>query len=495
MTNIRRPAGEPDLEPTLFEQSKHGRGGDKVAPPGQNALAGIPDKALRDMPAALPELAEPQVARHFTRLSQQNYAIDTGFYPLGSCTMKYNPKLHEWAARLPGFAHLHPLAPEQTTQGTLRMLYEIEGFLCEIGGMKAGTLQPAAGAHGELTAMLMVRRYHHDRGDLGRKQVIVPDSAHGTNPATASMVGFETVTIPSTGDGGVDVDALRAALGPQTAAFMLTNPSTLGLFEARITEILAAVHDAGALAYMDGANLNAVMGKFKPGKAGFDAMHFNLHKTFSTPHGGGGPGSGPVAVGEELAPYLPSPRVVREGHAYRFERPGERPRAIGRMSAFHGNAGVLLRAYAYIRTHGGPGLERVSEDAVLSANYLRARVSSSFDIPFDRVCKHEFVASARSLKEETGVRAFDVAKALLDHGFHPPTIYFPLSVEEAMLIEPTETETLETIDRFADALADIAEDARSDPERIRTAPHSTPVRRVDETAAARKPDLRYRDSA
>jgi len=482
---------EGELEPTIFDLSKPGRGGENVARADGNIETMIPETYRRRRPAALPELSEPQVVRHFTRLSQLNYSIDTGFYPLGSCTMKYNPKLNEHAARLPGFARLHPLAPEELAQGTLQMLHGLEGFLCEIGGFEAATLQPAAGAPGELTAMLMIRAYHRDRGDEDRTEVIVPDSAHGTNPATASMVGFTTITIPSAADGSVDLGALREALGPRTAAVMLTNPSTYGLFESGIVELLDATHAAGALAYMDGANLNAIMGRFKPGPAGFDAMHFNLHKTFSTPHGGGGPGAGPVAVGERLAPYLPAPRVLADANGYRFERPGERPTAIGRMSGFHGNAGILLRAYAYIRTHGGPGLREVTDDAVLAANYLKARLGHAFDIPFDRPCMHEFVASAASIKRESGIRAFDIAKALLDHGFHPPTIYFPLSVEEGMLIEPTETESIETIDAFADALLAIAAEAHEDPDAIKRAPVTTPVRRIDETEAARKPQLRW----
>ncbi|MEX0990994.1 MAG: aminomethyl-transferring glycine dehydrogenase subunit GcvPB [Actinomycetota bacterium] len=482
---------EGELEPTIFDLSERGRGGENVAPAGSDVLTAIPAGYRRRRPAALPELSEPQVVRHFTRLSQLNYSIDTGFYPLGSCTMKYNPKLNEHAARLPGFARLHPFAPEQAAQGTLQMLHELEQILCEISGFHAATLQPAAGAHGELTAMLMIRAYHRDRGDEGRTEVIVPDSAHGTNPATASMVGFTTITIPSAEDGSVDLAALRGALGPRTAAVMLTNPSTYGLFERAIVELLAATHAAGALAYMDGANLNAIMGRFKPGQAGFDAMHFNLHKTFSTPHGGGGPGAGPVAVGERLAPYLPTPRVLAEAAGYRFERPGERPTAIGRMSGFHGNAGILLRAYAYIRTHGGPGLQEVTDDAVLAANYLKARLGHAFDIPFDRPCMHEFVASAASIKRESGIRALDIAKALLDHGFHPPTIYFPLSVEEGMLIEPTETESIETIDAFADALLAIAAESHEDPDVVKRAPVTTPVRRIDETEAARKPQLRW----
>jgi len=481
------------LGPTLFERSRRGRGGGKIPHPPKDALWRIPAAHLRTEGPNLPELAEPEVTRHYVNLSQLNYAVDTGFYPLGSCTMKFNPKINEWAARLPGFAALHPLAPDEIAQGTLQMLWELEQALAEIGGMRAVTLQPAAGAHGELTGILMVRAYHRSRGDLARTEVLVPDSAHGTNPATASMAGFRTVSIPSASDGGVDVAAFRAALGPQTAAVMITNPSTVGLFESRIGELLEAVHEAGALAYMDGANLNAIMGRFKPGDAGFDVMHINVHKTFSTPHGGGGPGAGPVGVGERLLPFLPTPRVLREsnGH-FRLERPGERPTSIGRVRSFAGNAGVLVRAYAYIRAHGAAGLCEVSDDAVLAANYLKARLAGVLDVPFSRPCMHEFVASGATLKRETGCRTLDVAKRLIDYGFHPPTIYFPLTVEEALLIEPTETEALETLDLFADALRDIVAEAHDDPELLHAAPTSSPVRRLDETTAARQPNLRWR---
>ena len=488
----RRPVG-PSLQPTLDELSRPGRGDGLVPHAPPDALEGVPPALLRGAPPALPELHQPEVIRHFVNLSHLNYAVDTGFYPLGSCTMKYNPKLNEWAARLPGFARLHPLAPDAVAQGTLELLHELERMLAEISGMRAVTLQPAAGAHGELTGILMIRAYHEARGDRGRTTVIVPDSSHGTNPATASMAGFRTVTVRSDERGGVDLDALTAALGPETAAVMLTNPSTLGLFEDRIVELLHAVHAAGALAYMDGANLNAVMGRFRPGEAGFDVMHFNVHKTFSTPHGGGGPGAGPVGVREKLEPFLPGPRVVREDDgSYRLERPGERPASIGRVRAFQGNVGVLVRAYAYIKAHGGSGLREVSDDAVLAANYLKSRLAGTYDIPYDRPCKHEFVATSRPLKEATGVRTIDVAKRLIDHGFHPPTIYFPLIVDEALLIEPTETESLETLDAFADALLAIADEARSQPELVKAAPHDAPVRRLDEATAARQPDLRWR---
>jgi glycine dehydrogenase subunit 2 len=407
--------------------------------------------------------------------------------------MKYNPKVNEWAARLPGFGGLHPFAPDELAQGTLQLLWELEAALAEIGGMKAVTLQPAAGAHGELTGILMIRAYHLSRGDTDRCEVLVPDSAHGTNPATASMAGFKTVTIPSAADGGVDVDAFRAALGPRTAAIMITNPSTLGLFESRLCELLEAVHEAGALAYMDGANLNAIMGRFKPGEAGFDVMHINVHKTFSTPHGGGGPGAGPVGVGERLVPFLPSPRVLRNPDGgFRLESAGERPSSIGRVRSFAGNTGVLVRAYAYIRAHGAAGLAQVSDDAVLAANYLKARLADVLDVPFSRPCMHEFVASSATLKAATGIRTLDIAKRLIDYGIHPPTIYFPLTVEEALLIEPTETESLETLDAFVEAMRSIVSEAKADPDLLHSAPHSSPVRRLDETTAARQPNLRWR---
>ncbi len=480
------------LQPSLAELSRQGRGGGKIPHPPADALDGVPAAQRRGTPLGLPELNEPEVIRHFVNLSHLNYSVDGGFYPLGSCTMKYNPKINEWAARLPGFAALHPLAPDAVSQGTLQLLWELQEQLAEIGGMRAVTLQPAAGAHGELTGILLIRAYHLSRGDTERQEVIVPDSSHGTNPATASMAGFRTVTVPSAPDGGVDLDALRAALGSRTAAVMLTNPSTLGLFERRIHELLDAVHQAGALAYMDGANMNAILGKFRPGQAGFDVMHFNLHKTFSTPHGGGGPGAGPVAVSEKLIPFLPSPLVVRDGDGYRLERDGERPHSIGRMRAYQGSAGVLVRAYTYIKAHGGSGLVEVSEDAVLAANYLRARIAEAYGLPYDGPCKHEFVATAAPLRQATGVRTLDVAKRLIDYGYHPPTIYFPLIVDECLLIEPTETESLETLDAFADAMLAIAAEARETPEILHAAPVTAPVRRLDEATAARKPELHWR---
>ncbi|MBX3031321.1 MAG: aminomethyl-transferring glycine dehydrogenase subunit GcvPB [Chloroflexi bacterium] len=488
----RRAVGA-SLQPTLAELSVPGRRTDQVPHPPADALAGIPDDLLRSSAPALPELSEPQVMRHFTNLSHLNHSIDGGFYPLGSCTMKHNPRVNETAARLPGFARLHPLAPDTLAQGTLELLWELQGMLSEVAGMAATTLQPAAGAHGELTGILVIRAYHRARGDVDRDEVIVPDSSHGTNPATASMAGFRTVTIPSAPDGGVDLEALRGALGPRTAAVMITNPSTLGLFERRIVEVLEATHAAGALAYMDGANMNAIMGRFRPGAASFDVMHLNLHKTFSTPHGGGGPGAGPVAVAAHLVPFLPAPLVVRETDGtFRLERDGERPGSIGRVRAYQGSVGVLVRAYAYIRTHGGPGLCRVTDDAVLAANYLRQRVGEAWDLPYAGPCKHEFVASGARLRRETGVRTLDVAKRLIDHGYHPPTVYFPLIVEECLLIEPTETETLADLDAFAEALLAVAREAHEQPELLHEAPLTTPVRRLDEATAARRPELRWR---
>ena len=490
--NARRSAVGPDLQPLLSELHAPGRSSLKVPHVPADALAGVPVEHLRSTPLALPEIDEPTVVHHFVRLSHLNYSVDSGLYPLGSCTMKYNPKINEEAARLPGLAQLHPLAPDALAQGSLELMWRLQQQLAEIGGFPAVSLQPAAGAQGELTGILVIRAYHLARGDVERDEVIVPDSSHGTNPATASMAGFKTVTIKSTPDGLVDIEALRAAVGPRTAAVMLTNPSTLGLFEHHVVELLDAVHAAGALAYMDGANMNAVLGHFRPGQAGFDVMHFNLHKTFSTPHGGGGPGAGPIAVAEHLVPYLPEPLVVRdEDGSFRLERHGERPGTIGRMRAYQGSGGVLVRAYAYIRAHGGEGLRQVSEDAVLAANYLRARVGQAYDLPVAGPCKHEFVASAATIKAQTGVRTYDIAKRLIDHGYHPPTIYFPLIIDECLLIEPTETESLETLDAFADALIAVAREAHEDPELLTSAPHDAPVRRLDETTAARKPDLHW----
>jgi glycine dehydrogenase subunit 2 len=504
------------IEPLIFESSRPGRRGVRFPSPSPEALAAaagqppLPAVAARAASARLPEVAELDLLRHFNRLSHLNHAIELGFYPLGSCTMKYNPKVNEWAARLPGLADSHPLDPDSLAQGSLELEWLLSELLKEISGLAAISLQPAAGAHGELTGMLMTRAYHRSRGEgEQRTKVLVPDSSHGTNPATATMVGYTAVTIPSNPRGGIDLDALRAALGQDTAALMITNPSTLGIFEDQIDQVIAAVHDAGAIAYMDGANLNAILGRFRPGEAGFDVMHFNLHKTFSTPHGGGGPGAGPVGVSERLAPFLPSPMprlvagdpadVLRNAWAGRstpearfaLEDPGARPGSIGRVRAHTGNFGMFVRAYTYIRSNGGEGLREVSNDAVLAANYLRVRLADVFDLPYDRVCKHEVVFSGRRQKRQHGISTLDIAKAILDHRIHPPTIYFPLIVEEALMIEPTETETLETLDAFIETMHEIAQQAIDDPDALRRAPVTTPVGRLDEAAAARRPDLRH----
>jgi glycine dehydrogenase subunit 2 len=425
--------------------------------------------------------------------------------------MKYNPKVNEWAARLPGLSESHPLDPAALAQGSLELEWLLAELLKEVSGFPHVSLQPAAGAQGELTGMLMTRAYHRSRGEgAQRTRVLVPDSSHGTNPATATMVGYQTVTIPSNDHGGIDLEALREALGPDTAALMITNPSTLGIFEDQIEQVLAAVRAAGAIAYMDGANLNAILGRFRPGESGFDVMHFNLHKTFSTPHGGGGPGAGPVGVSQRLAPYLPGPLPVllegdpgevlgnaREGRStpgarFGLEEPGARPESIGRVRTFTGNFGMFVRAYTYIRSNGDAGLRAVSEDAVMAANYLRVRLADTYDVPFDRICKHEVVLSGRRQKRDHGVTTLDIAKAILDHGIHPPTIYFPLIVEEALMIEPTETESVETLDRFVDVMHDIARQAKTEPEALKRAPLTTPVGRLDEATAARRPDLRHR---
>jgi len=477
--------------PLIFEHSVPGR----VA--ASLPEADVPDvpletiigaERLRTDPAALPEVSELDLVRHYTRLSQRNYAIDVGFYPLGSCTMKYNPKVNEDAARLPGFARLHPNTPDSQAQGALELLWHLEQMLCEISGMDRVTFQPAAGAHGELTALMMIRAYHDERGDH-RTRVIVPDSAHGTNPASAAMCGYTVVTVPSDARGNIDHGALRRAADGSVAALMLTNPNTLGLFEEGITEVAEIIHGCGALLYLDGANFNAVLGVTRPGDQGFDVMHMNTHKTFSTPHGGGGPGAGPVAVKRLLEPYLPVPTVERQGELFRLDH--DRPKTIGRVRAFNGNFGVLVRAYAYLRAYG-PLLRQVSEAAVLNANYLMARLRPYFDLPYDRVCMHEFVLSGRRQKAQHGVRTLDIAKRLLDYGFHAPTIYFPLIVDEAIMIEPTETESRQTMEAFAAALVRVTEECATNPELVRTAPHRAVVGRLDEVAAARQPNLRWR---
>ena len=438
----------------------------------------------------LPELSQLDVVRHFTRLSQLNYSIDTTFFPLGSCTMKYNPRVQEEIARMPGFADLHPLADDADSQGALRLVYELQDWLAAIVGMDAASLTPAAGAQGELAGILISRAYHQSRGEgEQRKRVVIPDSAHGTNPATAAMAGYTVSEVPSDSLGNVDVSQLSSCLGPDVSAFMLTLPSTLGMFESQIEEIVRQVHDCGALLYMDGANLNALVGRAAPGVLGIDIMHFNLHKTFSTPHGGGGPGAGPIAVRERLSDFLPGPVVVRtEDGAFETSDP---PRSIGRLSGSYGNFGVALRAYAYIRTLGSDGLREVSEAAVINANYLLARLRDAYDVPFDRRCLHEALLTGKK-QRQNDVRTLDIAKRLLDYGYYAPTIYFPLVVDEAMLIEPTESESKEAIDAFCDAMLAIAQESESDPELVTSAPHVTPVRRLDEAKAARKPILRWK---
>lgn len=446
----------------------------------------LPDYALRSEPAALPEVCEVDVIRHYTALSRRNFGVDNGFYPLGSCTMKYNPKVNEDVARYAGFAKIHPYQPEDSIQGAMELLHTLQSDLAALTGMDAVTLQPAAGAHGEWTGLMMIRSYHETRGER-RTKVLVPDSSHGTNPASATVAGFETVTLPSTPQGLVDLDALRQAVDNDTAALMLTNPNTLGLFEKQIADIAAIVHKAGGLLYYDGANSNAIMGITRPGDMGFDVVHLNLHKTMSTPHGGGGPGAGPVGVKQRLIPYLPKPLVVRDPQGtYRWNR--EQGDSIGRVKAFYGNFGILVRAYAYIRSYGPDGLKRVSECAVLNANYMMHRLAPYFDLPYPGHCKHEFVVSGRNLKK-FGVRTLDVAKRLLDFGYHPPTIYFPLNVEECIMIEPTETESKETLDGFIDTMIQISREAEENPELLLNAPYTTPVTRLDETTAARKPVL------
>jgi len=443
----------------------------------------IPRRHLRkNLP--LPELSEPEVVRHFTRLSHLNYAVDTGFYPLGSCTMKYNPKVNEEIASLPGLARIHPYQSEELCQGALRLMYELGEYLAQIGGMDAVSLQPAAGAHGELTGMLIIRAYFEHKGQK-RHKVIIPDSAHGTNPASAALCGYQAIEVKSDERGCVDVEDLNRLVDGDVAAIMLTNPNTLGLFEENILEIADIVHRAGGLLYCDGANLNALLGVARPGDMGFDLLHFNLHKTFSTPHGGGGPGSGPLGVKRALAPFLPVPVVVKQEGRYLLDY--NRPLSIGKVRSFYGNFGVMVKAYAYLLSLGPEGLRQVAENAVLNANYLMKRLKDHYHLPYDRICKHEFVLSGARQKKR-GVRVLDIAKRLIDYGFHPPTIYFPLIVNEALMIEPTETESRQTLDRFAEAMIKIAQE---DVETLRSAPHHTPVGRLDEVTAARKPNLRW----
>jgi len=481
--NLREP------EKLLFELSRPGRRGFALPPldvpkPGRFDLD---PRYTRAEIEGFPELSEVEVVRHYTRLSRLNYAIDLGLYPLGSCTMKYNPKVHERIARLPGFAEAHPQLPAAAAQGCLRLMHDLERALCAICGMDRFTLQPSAGAQGELAGIMMVRAYHRDRGNP-RQVVLIPDSAHGTNPASAHIAGYRVEQIPSNERGCVDLAVLRRRMADDVALLMLTNPNTLGVFEGEIREIAAAVHDKGGLLYMDGANLNAFIGVARPGDMGVDLHHLNLHKTFSTPHGGGGPGAGPVGVKKHLEPYLPVPTIEQEGPLYVLNH--QRPKSIGKVRSFFGNFGMFVRALSYIRALGPEGLRRMAETAVLNANYIRHRLQDTYHLPYTEPSLHEVVLTDRNL-EETGVHTLDIAKRLMDYGFHPPTIYFPLIVKGALMIEPTESESREELDAFIEAMLKIDEEARKDPELVRTAPHTTPVRRLDEVGAARSPVLRW----
>ena len=473
----------------VFEQSRPGRRAGRLPklslPPPE-----IPAELRRRRPPRLPELPENEIVRHFTRLTTRNFGIDTGFYPLGSCTMKYNPRVNERVAALPGFQDLHPLQDEEAAQGALELMHELQEMLAEITGLDAVSLQPAAGSQGELTGLMLMRAYFADKGEGDRRRkIVVADTAHGTNPASVTMAGYELVKVDTDARGNIDLADLRAKVDDQTAGLMLTNPSTLGLFDEHIEEIARIFHEIGGLLYYDGANLNAVCGISRPGDMGFDIVHINLHKTFSQPHGGGGPGGGPIAVRRQLEPYLPVPAVVPDGKRYRLDF--DRPKSIGKVRAFTGPFGVFVRSYAFILAWGRE-LKTMSEDAVLNANYLLARLKSSYELPFDRLCMHEFVLSARRLKKEHGITALDVAKRLMDYGFHPPTIYFPLIVPEALMIEPTETETKETLDSFADAMVAIAQEAAEQPLLLKEAPHDRPVKRLDEVKAAKRAIVRYR---
>ncbi|CUH95242.1 putative glycine dehydrogenase [decarboxylating] subunit 2 [Propionispora sp. 2/2-37] len=475
----------------LFEMSRPGRSAldvNVLDVPAENVETLIPAHLLRRREAGLPEVSQPDLVRHYTLLSNRNFGVDSGFYPLGSCTMKYNPKVNEDVCRYSGFADIHPLQDESTIQGALALYYHMERYLAEIAGMDAFTMQPAAGAHGELTGLKLIKAYHTARGQA-RTKVIIPDSAHGTNPASATVCGLETVEIKSDDDGSINLAALKAAAGPDTAALMLTNPSTLGLFEKQIKEIAQIVHEAGGLLYYDGANMNALMGIARPGDMGFDVVHLNLHKTFATPHGGGGPGAGPVGVKKELVPFLPVPVVTYDGNKYALDQ--ERPLSIGRVHSFNGNFGVIVRAYAYIRTMGAEGLRKASEDAVLNANYCLSQLKHDYFAPFDRYCMHECIVASKYQKQ-FGIKTIDIAKRLLDYGYHPPTIYFPLIVDEAIMIEPTETESKETLDGFIQAMKQIAKEAGTDASQITQAPHCTVVGRLDETGAARKPVVKWK---
>ena len=482
-------------EPTLFEKSRPGRRAS--LPPAGASLADaarwFPEAARRKTAPGLPEIGELDLVRHYTRLSRNTFSIDANFYPLGSCTMKYNPRVNEVVAAMPGFRDLHPYARDEDAQGALEVLFELERILAEVAGMDAVSLQPSAGAHGELAALLVCRAHFRDRGERHRTRVLIPDSAHGTNPASAAIAGLQCVEVRSGEDGFVDLADLRSKVGPDLAVFMITNPNTLGLFEPRIADIARIVHDQGGLVYLDGANMNAITGVARPGDFGADVMHFNTHKTYSTPHGGGGPGAGPIAVKRVLEPYLPAPRVARDGDRLRLDH--DRPKSIGRVRSFSGSFGILLRAYAYLRSHSADDMRGNAENAVLNANYLLALLRDKFDAPYPGPCMHEFVLSLQRDKRAKGVRALDVAKALLDRGYHPPTIYFPLIVPECLMIEPTETETKETLDAFAKALRDILDEAYREADAgsehpLGAAPRTTPVGRLDEVTAARKPIVR-----
>ena len=473
----------------IFERSHEGRRAyDLPECDVPSALDSIPEELRAKDALKLPELGEVDLVRHYTNLTRRNFGVDNGFYPLGSCTMKYNPKINEELATL--FDDDHPLLDPEMCQGSLALMRDMEAMLCEICGMDAFTLQPAAGAHGELTGLMHIRAYHEHRGDIERKVIIVPDAAHGTNPASAAMAGFKVKEIKSAPDGGVDLDALRAAVGPDTAGLMLTNPSTLGLFERNIKEIAKIVHEAGGLLYYDGANLNAIMGIVRPGDMGFDVMHINLHKTFSTPHGGGGPGSGPVGVKKHLIPFMPVPRIEEDDDGDLYLN-YDKPETIGKIKSFYGNFGVIVKAFCYIRSLGGAGLKEASQNAVLNANYIMNKLRGVYDIPHDRTCMHECVVTPTEEMMKNEVHTSDIAKALIDRGYHPPTIYFPLIVHEAMMIEPTESESVETLDEFVDAMKGIAEQVKTDPAAVHAAPVTTPVGRPDEVTAARKPIVKY----
>ena len=472
----------------IYEKSQSGRRGIGVPDPGL-PVPSVPAELARERPPRLPELAEPEVLRHFTELSTRNFGIDTGFYPLGSCTMKYNPRINERLVALPGFANLHPLVDDDAAQGALELEWELQEILREVTGLDAVSLQPAAGSQGELTGLMLFRAYFADRGEgEQRRKIVIPDTAHGTNPASVTMAGYELTPVKTDARGNIDVDDLRGKVDEHTAGLMLTNPSTLGLFDENIEEIRDIFHGVGALMYYDGANLNAVCGISRPGDMGFDVVHINLHKTFSQPHGGGGPGGGPITVRAALEPYLPVPVVVKDEGGFRLDY--DRPHSIGRVRAFSGPFGVFVRSYAFMRSYG-PGLREMSEVAVLNANYMLARLKEAYDLPFDRLCMHEFVLSARTLKREHGITALDVAKRLMDYGFHPPTVYFPLVVAEALMIEPTESEAKETLDAFCDAMLAIVREAADAPETVKEAPHNRPVRRLDEVRAAKQPVVKH----